>query len=327
MKTSRRAIIRTMRAEATRSSPEPDDAFIARLERRLLALDVDAAPTTPSNVVALRRRLTRGAAIGVIAGVMTAAGAAAVAIVTVRHISEPAPHTTPTTSTQVPAGSPHTIPSTAVSPSSTVEPATTTTTMPATTTTPVLETAPTSAPSTTTAATTASTVTAIGQISALGSTIPPSTAPSTGPVAPPAIVPTATAPSTIPTATATATATTAPTEPPPPTTPPPTVPPPTAAPTTTEVHVAAAMQLGCSAGAGAVSCSWSAVPDGTDHVVVLRSTPGESRGRVLSPGAGATSIVDSTATPGVTYTYLVHALDAAGHSLAHSNAVTVACCG
>jgi len=69
------------------------------------------------------------------------------------------------------------------------------------------------------------------------------------------------------------------------------------------------------------------VPDGTDHVVVLRSTPSESRGRVLVPAAGDTSIVDSSASPGLVYTYLVHALDAANHSLAHSNPVTVTCCG
>jgi hypothetical protein len=87
------------------------------------------------------------------------------------------------------------------------------------------------------------------------------------------------------------------------------------------------MHLDCTAVGGGIQCTWGAVPDGTDHVVILRSTPAETRGRVLFPAAGASSMTDSTAVSGVTYTYLVHAEDSASHSVAHSNAVTVSCCG
>ena len=87
------------------------------------------------------------------------------------------------------------------------------------------------------------------------------------------------------------------------------------------------MHLDCTAVVSGIQCTWSAVPGGTDHVVILRSTTGETRGRVLFPAAGANSMTDSTAVAGVTYIYLVHAEDPAGRSLAHSNAVTVSCCG
>jgi hypothetical protein len=79
--------------------------------------------------------------------------------------------------------------------------------------------------------------------------------------------------------------------------------------------------------ATSITCNWTPGPDGTDHYVVLRSSPSESRGRVLTPDPGTTTIVDIGVVPGTTYTYLVHALDAAGTSLAHSAPVTFACCG
>ena len=87
------------------------------------------------------------------------------------------------------------------------------------------------------------------------------------------------------------------------------------------------MDLACTAATGAITCTWSAVPDGTDHVILLRSTPADARGRVLMPAPGATSFVDFNVTAGQPYTYLVHAMDAGGQSLAHSTFAQLTCCG
>ena len=47
---------------------------------------------------------------------------------------------------------------------------------------------------------------------------------------------------------------------------------------------------------------------------------------MLTPEPGALTITDTLATDGNTYTYLIQALDPDNHSVAHSNAVVVACC-
>jgi len=48
---------------------------------------------------------------------------------------------------------------------------------------------------------------------------------------------------------------------------------------------------------------------------------------VFYPEPGATTYIDNRVLPGNTYTYLIHALDAANKSLAHSAPATVTCCG
>ncbi len=94
----------------------------------------------------------------------------------------------------------------------------------------------------------------------------------------------------------------------------------------TEVHPAATIALTCAVDAGTVSCSWTPSQVTPDHYLVLRSTPSETRGRVLTPDPGVFSITDTQATDGIAYTYLIQALDAGNHSVAHSNAVVVQCC-
>lgn len=98
-------------------------------------------------------------------------------------------------------------------------------------------------------------------------------------------------------------------------------------PPTTEVHVPATLTLSCAANGSSIECGWSAAPAGTVHFVVLRSTPGlDLPGRAFTVDASVTSWTDPMADAGVTYTYLVHALDGADHSLGHSPAVSVGCC-
>jgi hypothetical protein len=96
--------------------------------------------------------------------------------------------------------------------------------------------------------------------------------------------------------------------------------------TTTEVKVPATITLSCSADGSAVHCSWAGLPAGTDRYVVLRSQPNGGTGRAYFVPVGTTTWTDPIATTGTTATYLVHALDAKGASLGHSNAVSVPCC-
>jgi hypothetical protein len=111
-----------------------------------------------------------------------------------------------------------------------------------------------------------------------------------------------------------------------------TLPPPTTADassvtTSTEVRVAATLTLTCVPATAATSCSWDAGPNGTVTYALLRTEPGGSAGRVFTPEPGSTTYVDTLVVAGITYTYLVHALDAGGHSLAHSGPVSTPCCG
>jgi len=96
--------------------------------------------------------------------------------------------------------------------------------------------------------------------------------------------------------------------------------------TTTEVRVPATITLSCSADGSTVHCSWVGLPAGTDRYVVLRSQPNSGRGRAYFVPVGTTTWTDPIAVTGTTATYLVHALDAKGASLGHSNAVSVPCC-
>ena len=291
MKISRRTLRHKLEQQGHAPAPEPRDSFVNSLEQRLRSLDL-GAPAPVSNVRQLGRGLSRGAAIGVVAALASGAAAAAVAIVTSRH-DDPAPVVT------APTDAPTTTTS-AVAPS---------TTAPETT---VVESA---LPASTVPTTTPSTVLSTTLPVDLPTTIPPPTEVATTAPPPPTELPTTTEAPPI-----TAAETTVPP-------PPETAPPEATTTSSTEVHIPATMALDCVMDATSITCSWTPGPDGTDHYVVLRSTPTEARGRVLTPDPGATTFVDIGVVPGNTYTYLVHALDAGEHSLAHSTPVTLPCCG
>ena len=116
---------------------------------------------------------------------------------------------------------------------------------------------------------------------------------------------------------------------PPATEPPPTEPAPAPAPKPASDNVVpATMTLACAVAgenpAGPVSCSWSgATPDGFGSFVLLRADP-DGKGRVpyRSSDAGASSFVDGSASAG-SHSYVLVALDAAEHPLAHSNMVLI----
>ena len=92
--------------------------------------------------------------------------------------------------------------------------------------------------------------------------------------------------------------------------------------------VPATLTLACAVAgenpAGPVSCSWSGTtPDGFASFVLLRADP-DGKGRVpyRSSDAGASSFVDGSASAG-NHSYVLVALDAAEHPLAHSNMVLI----
>jgi hypothetical protein len=92
--------------------------------------------------------------------------------------------------------------------------------------------------------------------------------------------------------------------------------------------VPATLSLSCTLAAdgasGPVACSWSgALPDGFASFVLLRGDP-DGKGRVpyRSGDPAASSFLDTTASAGK-HSYVVVALDAADHPLAHSNMVPV----
>jgi hypothetical protein len=97
--------------------------------------------------------------------------------------------------------------------------------------------------------------------------------------------------------------------------------------TSTEVRIPASLALACTPTVAAISCTWDTGPDGTVQYAVLRTDSASTQGRVFTPEPGSTTYVDTLVTPGVTYVYLVHALDSSQHSIAHSDHVTIACCG
>jgi hypothetical protein len=165
---------------------------------------------------------------------------------------------------------------------------------------------PNPAPTTTVVPTTAA---ATSTTSPAPTTIAPST--STTPPTTLVVIPVATtlAPATTVAATTPTTEVTTTTEPP--------------ATTTTEVHTPATLTLSCAPVDGGVSCTWDGGPDGTARYALLRSEPGGANGRAFTTDLATTTFVDTQAVPGITYNYLVHALDASDHSLAHSGFVTV----
>ena len=92
---------------------------------------------------------------------------------------------------------------------------------------------------------------------------------------------------------------------------------------TTEVHVPATLGINCVVDGSHITCIWTPGPAGTDHYLVLRSRPGGTDGRVLTPLPGQLTYTDTQIVSGDSFNYLVHAFDATGKSLAHSTAVPV----
>jgi len=289
MRISRRALRRQLTEQTQIDPPAPRDSFVAQLEQRIRTVDL-TADDSPASVRHIRRGLSRGAAIGVVAALASGAGAAAIAFVAGRNDDPPAIVTE----------------STGVSPTSLLGPSTTTAgTIESITTTPTT-------PVSSVAPPTAVVPTVPAASDELASTAPPATEPPVAATEPPptvdtapvTVTPTAVAPTVPETSASVATPT-----------------------SSTEVHVPATIGLDCGVDAVAATCTWSPGPEGTDHYVVLRSTPSESNGRVFYPEPGATTYIDNRVLPGNTYTYLIHALDAANKSLAHSAPATVTCCG
>ena len=293
MKISRRTLRHKLEQQGQAPVPEPRDSFVNSLEQRLRSLDL-SVPSASSNVRPLRRGLSRGAAIGVAAALASGAGAAAVAIVASR--TDDAPSVVNDTSPE-PTATTIPVASSTTAPPPTIE----LTTVPATVASPTTV-AVTTIPVTTVPVE----VTAPAPTTQVATTVPP----------PPTELPTTTAP---PTTVAEVIV--------PPTSPPETAPPEAPTTSSTEVHKPATLGLDCTMDGVSVTCTWTPGPDGTDHYAVLRSTPGEAQGRAFFPEPGATTYVDTGVVPGTTYTYLVHALDPANSSLAHTPPVTVTCCG
>jgi hypothetical protein len=101
-----------------------------------------------------------------------------------------------------------------------------------------------------------------------------------------------------------------------------------AAPKPSDNVVPATLNLSCAlaadGGSSAVSCSWFGdLPQGFASFVLLRGDP-DGKGRVpyRSGDPGSTSFLDHTASAG-SHSYVLVALDAADHPLAHSNMVLV----
>jgi hypothetical protein len=304
MTTNRRDLEELLVTDADRAVPAPDPAFVARLEQHLMQVDLDV-------VVPLRRRVTRWSGAAVAAASITLVGAAAAAGVVVtssaQHPSRdatdvrehdpggnaPRPSNAPV---GVHEGQPTTgVASTAAStvPPTVPPPSTTASTVAVTIAAPV-----TTVPVPTTLA-----------VEPATSAAPPTTARRT------TTVPATPAPTEAPTTVATEPATTVP------------VAEPTTAPatTTTEVHVPATITLSCVATASSVTCSWGDLPAGTARVLILRGAPDlPGPGRAFSTGPGDHAYTDTTAlVPGTRYSYLVHAMDANGASLGHSNLVPI----
>lgn len=84
--------------------------------------------------------------------------------------------------------------------------------------------------------------------------------------------------------------------------------------------------MACTAGLRAITCSWSAAAPPGSTYRLLRSEPGGTVGRVLTPAVGAASYEDATVTVGGTYVYLLQAVSGSGTVLTQSTPATVTCC-
>lgn len=277
-----------LRASGSAPVPPIDPSFADALEQRLLAQAASSTDVSP-----IARRARRISAATAVATTLTFVGAAAAAgIVTSQHADRP---TLPATTTTTPTPTTMTTTSTGVATTTIVVVVETTVVAELPSSTEPAETAP----PTTVVSTVATTVPVVEPTTVVATTVPATT------IAPPA-----------------------PTEPP--TTlsaPPPQLPPPATSPGTTEVRTPATITITCAPSAGAVTCSWTPGPGSTAQYLVLRSIPGStSPGRAFFVDAGTLTWTDPMATTGTTYAYLVHARDAAGTSLAHSDLVQVGCC-
>ncbi len=329
MTPSRDTVEHALRADATRPVPSPTPGFVDALEQRLLRLSLDTPPVA-------RRRIARVSGVGALIGTLTFVGAAAAAGIVISTRTDAPDRSTATDVTEIdgslPAGATdrptdrESVPSLpGVSPvDGTTDPNVgtedvATVSAPVGGPPPTASSAPASAPppvAPTTAAPANQATSTVAPATPTVAPAPPTTAgPAPATTVPPPPEPTVEpAPTTPPTA-------------PPTTAAPTTAPPPAVAPTTTEVTTPATMSLSCATSVDAVRCSWSAGPDGTTRYLVLRSIPGSGTpGRAFAPAPGSLTYVDTTAVPGTTYTYLVHAFADGPQSIAHSPGVTVACC-
>ena len=102
----------------------------------------------------------------------------------------------------------------------------------------------------------------------------------------------------------------------------------TTATTRDETTTPATLTLACvPSGPAAVRCEWSASSvSGLAGYRILRSTPGTTSGRAFETGPADHAFTDATAAAGISYIYVVQAINAAGTVLEHTPMTSVSCC-
>lgn len=283
MRISRRSLKSSVTQLGKAPVSDPDPAFVDRLESQLMN-DGATAPLPVDNVVPFRARARRAVVIGVAAATLTGAAAAAALVVGTGDDNHRL-----ITATEPAAPGAATTTSTESTSTTSSLPTTMTSSVAASASTTVAGTTPTTQGNTPAPPTT--------------DTVPkklPTCDASRPDIVPPACV---LIDSLNPDST-------------------PTVPP-SESTSTTEVHVPATLGISCVPDVSHVTCTWTAGPAGTDHYLVLRSRPGGVDGRVFTPVAGQLTYADTQIISGDSFYYLIHAMDAANHSLGHSAAYYV----
>ena len=305
MKLTRRQLNEALGHEASRPTPAPSKAFVDALERRILGDDafVELADLSP-----IRRVHRAGVAVAIAAVSVAAASVAAALpemrngharIVTASNASTVVTTSTTSTTSKISAASIVPVTPVAPVPLATEQTSSTATPLP-----------PESDP---------------GATAGTTSTMPSTIAGTIGGTIPSVVTVTSTS---APTPSTTAVPTTSPTEPP--TNPALSTaapPPQTTSTSTTEVTVPASLSLQCAAAsASSIRCTWSKASDSrVAGYRLLRGAPG-GPGRVFSTGPGDSGYTDIVPVSGVKYSFVVHAVDANGTSLGHSQLVYVTCC-
>lgn len=96
---------------------------------------------------------------------------------------------------------------------------------------------------------------------------------------------------------------------------------------TSEPSVPASLSIQCAAiSTSSIRCTWSQSSDGRLAGYRLLRGVASGPGRVFSTGPGDSGYTDTVPVSGVRYSFLVHAVDASGTSLGHSQLVYVTCC-
>jgi hypothetical protein len=302
MKLTRRTLNEALEREAARPTPDPSRDFVDALERRILG---DGALVEMGDAGPIRRGRRAGVAVAVaVASLAAASVAAALPAIRNEHTrivtgsSDSSIATTSTTSvasltpvTSVP------LPTEQASLTEPSRPESTPVAIDGTTSTSSTSVMP------STIAGTLPSVVTVTSTPAPSTTVVPTTS-LTEPRTTPASSTTAAPVSTTTTTTNTSTST-----------------------STTEATVPASLVVQCAAvSASSIRCTWSTSSDSrVAGYRLLRGVP-SGPGRVFSTGPGDSSYTDTLPVSGVKYSFVVHAVDANGTSLGHSQLVYVTCC-